>query len=41
MGIIALTSLIVPIITKMPRPKADALKPTAAYSTAEASKVVN
>ena len=41
MGIIALLSLIVPIITKMPRPKVDAAKSTAAHPTAEMSKVVN
>lgn len=40
-GIIALVSLIVPVITKMPRPKVDALKTTAASATDGVSEVVN
>ena len=40
-GIIALVSLIVPVITRMPRPKVDALKTTAASATDGVSKVVN
>lgn len=40
-GIIALVSLIVPVITRMPRPKVDALKTTAASATDGVSEVVN
>ena len=40
-GIIALVSLIVPVITRMPRPKVDALKTTAASATDGVSEVLN
>ncbi|WP_241989275.1 hypothetical protein [Cryobacterium serini] len=41
MGIIALMSVIVPIITKMPRPKGDEAKSPAVSAVDELSRVVS